>query len=606
MTKYFTIPRVKSAIEHLQNFDSKWVLVPLVFAVNGVNADSPISPNSDGRPGTDSFFDRYFDGSLIDLPPKASGNSMRPRFSDVRYNSEDYIVHQSIKLWGTHYSSRGYREMENITEREGRSSGTTYKLKPEFWAVWQQKLPSEFQFEELLVWLYAFTGMDDSINSWEELFVDFQEKHMGVDGRFDEGYRSRFSVGNSVDWPNEFLETRPTDDQYRIELYPSEYVAPGISMSFGNVVTEFQDNISDSGIRFGEKHDEFITRFLSSLVTKQFLILTGLSGSGKTQIALKFGEWLGPNNHLLVPVRPDWTSGDALFGYENALDTSSNPSWYVPSVLEFILSAVRNPDDPYVLILDEMNLAHVERYFGDFLSGMESGKAVIPNLSKQEDGKWRIRLGSNSTVAIPDNLFVVGTVNVDETTYMFSPKVLDRANTIEFRVNAEDLDHNLQRPQNIEQGSQGALRTLLALAKDRGWHSENLPEDVDEYAEKLRQVHRLLAPGGYEFGHRVFQEAIRFYAFFKEAGYSSWQSSLDIQIYQKILPRLHGSQRKLGPTLRRIAAFCYDPEQALEGAGDTFNPESVDAQEAILPSSFGKLQYMYSTLMANQFTSFTE
>ena len=96
----------------------------------------------------------------------------------------------------------------------------------------------------------------------------------------------------------------------------------------------------------------------------------------------------------------------------------------VGDVLKISLRAAADPDRPYLLLLDEMNLAHVERYFADFLSGMESDEPVIPNLAEGVDS-WRIADPTQPKLRVPRNLFVVGTVNVDETTYMFSPKVLD-------------------------------------------------------------------------------------------------------------------------------------------------------------------------------------
>ena len=103
-----------------------------------------------------------------------------------------------------------------------------------------------------------------------------------------------------------------------------------------------------------------------------------------------------------------------------------------------MLKAAQDRLHPHLLILDEMNLAHVERYFADFLSGMESRQPCLPNLVKDEDGCWRVSTMGPSRLPLPRNLWVIGTVNVDETTYMFSPKVLDRANVFEFRVSTDD------------------------------------------------------------------------------------------------------------------------------------------------------------------------
>ncbi len=153
------------------------------------------------------------------------------------------------------------------------------------------------------------------------------------------------------------------------------------------IVEEFDAAVSESHLSFGDNHDEILRSFVVSLAAKRFVILTGLSGSGKTQLALRFGEWLGTERFLSLPVRPDWTGAEALFGYEDALQQPLNGrrAWYVPKALEFILSAFHDPHQPYLLLLDEMNLAHVERYFADVLSGMESDYDCLPNLGASAD-----------------------------------------------------------------------------------------------------------------------------------------------------------------------------------------------------------------------------
>ena len=199
--------------------------------------------------------------------------------------------------------------------------------------------------------------------------------------------------------------------------------------------SEFNRTLINSGLLFSPK---LTTRFISSLLTKPFVILTGLSGSGKTKLAQAFTRWIcqDENQYCVVPVGADWTNREPLLGYPNAL----KPDEYVKpdnGVLDLIIRANKNSSLPYFLILDEMNLSHVERYFADFLSVMESNEE-IPLFAE-----GAVNNGVPAKLNLSDNLFIIGTVNIDETTYMFSPKVLDRANTIEFRVNEDEIEYFL-------------------------------------------------------------------------------------------------------------------------------------------------------------------
>ena len=192
-----------------------------------------------------------------------------------------------------------------------------------------------------------------------------------------------------------------------------------------------------------------LATFYTALQTKGFVILSGISGTGKTRLAQAFADMLPQpavgTNHLFVPVRPDWRESKSLLGYYNPL--TGTYEW-TPS-LRFLLRAVQSYETrdglAWFVILDEMNLAHVEYYFADLLSVLESGR--------DEDG-WTcepLRLGYSDDaegnlppceLKLPPNLYIVGTVNVDETTHAFSPKVLDRAFTLELT----DVDFRQYQP----------------------------------------------------------------------------------------------------------------------------------------------------------------
>jgi 5-methylcytosine-specific restriction enzyme B len=230
----------------------------------------------------------------------------------------------------------------------------------------------------------------------------------------------------------------------------------------------------DSIIHTGLKYSEFLTtRFVASITTKPFAILTGLSGSGKTKLAQAFVQWIckDESQYRIVPVGADWTNREPLLGYPNAL----KPEEYVKpdsGVLDLIIQANKQPDLPHFLILDEMNLSQVERYFADFLSVMESKEEILLHAG------GLVNNGVPEKLRIPCNLFIIGTVNIDETTNMFSPKVLDRANTIEFRVTEKEMEDFLDNMKSINmealraKGS-GMAKSFLELATVSSFENAN-------------------------------------------------------------------------------------------------------------------------------------
>ncbi|MDD4159958.1 MAG: DUF3578 domain-containing protein, partial [Synergistaceae bacterium] len=237
-------------------------------------------------------------------------------------------------------------------------------------------------------------------------------------------------------------------DQYQRIIDNSDGITPepGPIMPLHFETASFIAALYNAGLQYSAK---LITRFIASLLTKPFLILTGLSGSGKTKLAQAFAQWIceDESQYKLMPVGADWTNREPLLGYPNSL----KPDEYVKpdsGVLDLIIQANNHPELPHFLILDEMNLSIVERYFADFLSVMES-KKEIPLYPKGS-----INNGVPAGLGIPDNFFIIGTVNIDETTNMFSPKVLDRANTIEFRVTSQEMEAFLNNASEIDMEAQ--------------------------------------------------------------------------------------------------------------------------------------------------------
>lgn len=346
---------------------------------------------------------------------------------------------------------------------------------------------------------------------------------------------------------------------------------------------------------------QIIIRYTSSLLTKPFVILTGLSGSGKTKLAQAFAMWLCENEtqYKIVPVGADWTNREPLLGFPNALEQGA----YVKpdsGVLDLIIRATQNENKPYFLILDEMNLSHVERYFADFLSTMESGEEILLHAGDENWGDVPAKIN------LPKNLFIVGTVNIDETTYMFSPKVLDRANVIEFRVTDSEMESYLGQSGKVDlevlKGQGAAMeQSFVELAKNRDLAYSSQPD----MNETLVSFFRELKKAGAEFGYRTAAEIQRFAAV-TEALETNWTTEqiLDVVIMQKLLPKLHGSRKKLVPVLETLIKLCIKDGAKAE---DFYQYKEGEASEMVLyPIALEKLQRMYRGLLDNGFSSYAE
>ena len=219
--------------------------------------------------------------------------------------------------------------------------------------------------------------------------------------------------------------------------------------------------------------------YITAIKSKPFLLLAGISGTGKSRIVRELARacWdvdsaeynaHKPKNFEMVQVKPNWHDSSELIGYVSRID---GVRYVVGPFLKFMVKAIQDPNTPYFLCLDEMNLAPVEQYFAEFLSVVESRKVdkdgnvvtdpLVDYSSTEEykslidqlfcddaERKAYLTEVGGKRLTIPQNLIVVGTVNMDETTFSFSRKVLDRAMTIE--MNKVDLMAGLtNRHENI-------------------------------------------------------------------------------------------------------------------------------------------------------------
>lgn len=352
-------------------------------------------------------------------------------------------------------------------------------------------------------------------------------------------------------------------------------------------ISSIVSSLLSTGLIYSET---LIKRLAYSLMAKPFVILSGLAGSGKTQLALAFAKCLSENVEeqvCTVSIGADWTNREPLLGYPNALKENE---YVLPEsgVLQLIIRAKEDPSKPYFLILDEMNLSVVERYFADFLSAMESGEKI--KLWDNEAGNVP------KEVELPKNVFIIGTINVDETTYMFSPKVLDRANVIEFKIAADEMEDYLGKKVNIN--LEQSYSACADMAVDFVTKAKSQVEKDEKNKDVLLSFFKELKEVNAEFGYRTVNEISRYLHF--SDGELTADSAIDTAILQKLLPKLHGSAKKLKKVLEPMWQLCLkdgiDKEIDAEFNKDDFKyPESAE-----------KIQRMYKAVVDNGFTSFAE
>ena len=371
------------------------------------------------------------------------------------------------------------------------------------------------------------------------------------------------------------------------------------------ILSHIHEYISGQGY-FYTKQD--IANFYLSLRTRPFVILAGISGTGKTQLVRQFAAAIGAADRCtLIPVKPDWTDHVDLLGY-----TDLNGQFQRKELLEVILEAVANPREVFFVILDEMNLARVEYYFSDFLSVMETrekkGKHIqtVPLLTRSHFGtpndsnRDLIRLG------IPDNLYIVGTVNIDETTHPFSRKVLDRANSIEMNEVQLDWPPVAEQVEPLSNIQNDFLRAPYVHIRDV---KEADRKKVQIAIRLLTQINKVLREADLQIGYRIRDEVV-FYMLnrYEIRELISEKEALDFQILQKILPRIHGSSRRIKEALNGLLEVLLPAQLSISPSMQSKEIRLLLHQKNKLtpawPKSVEKLLFMLRRMEEDGFTSF--
>ncbi|AFK87278.1 ATPase [Thermoanaerobacterium aotearoense SCUT27] len=364
-------------------------------------------------------------------------------------------------------------------------------------------------------------------------------------------------------------------------------------------ITNIKNYIRNRGFLYGDK---LVENYYLSLKTKPFLILAGISGTGKSKLARLFAEAVGATTEngrfKLVPVRPDWSDFADLLGYKDL-----NGRFHPGVLTTFVKDAMKNPHYPYFFVLDEMNLARVEYYFSDVLSIIESrnkvNKTIVTDRLLNRELLDRDFFDEYGDIYIPDNLYFIGTVNMDETTFPFSKKVLDRANVIE--LSDVDLDYAFEDveevlPKNL---NNDFLRSDFLTLKDCFGYDDI----VDDTISILKNINEVL--GYYRFGYRVRDE-ICFYIIYNSIyGLMDFDDAMDYEILQKILPRINGSSIGIKKILIELFKICSGN---LENRFDYDSDESEKMFEEIANAKYRKscekIAFMIRRYEEDVFTSY--
>lgn len=375
-------------------------------------------------------------------------------------------------------------------------------------------------------------------------------------------------------------------------------------MAFWNGETKVKKKSEISNLIINSAQD-YSLQYLIAIRTKPFMLLAGISGTGKSRIVRKLAQatiteelqrangytgddftndrWKlhSPANFELVQVKPNWHNSMDVIGY---LSNIPSPHYVFTPFIEFIVKAWQHPEVPFFLCLDEMNLAPVEEYFAEFLSAIESRSfedkeymtdpiikpfnsfgediakmmvnTLFPNFTAADKNSFLGKVVDHletKGLTLPKNLIVIGTVNMDETTFSFSRKVLDRAMSVEMNeVNYDSFlndttDDDLKAiVQAFEENDDADLNALLV---DRHIEAKEIIDELGDDAkfaiDYLKQINALFEGTPFKLGYRAANEALIYLQASQEFGQTDRIVALDNFTLMKILSRIEGDETKL-------------------------------------------------------------
>ena len=378
-------------------------------------------------------------------------------------------------------------------------------------------------------------------------------------------------------------------------------------LSTKDTLDQIKKYIAAKGFTFNEG---LVENYYLSLKSKPFVILAGTSGTGKTRLVRLFAEAIGATSqngrYKLVSVRPDWSDSSDLFGHVNLNDK------FIPgAIIDFVKQAELDSRNPYFLCLDEMNLARVEYYLSDILSIIETreyvdGKVTTdPLITENYYGADITAKGKYGVVRIPENLYIIGTVNMDETTFPFSRKVLDRANTIEFST--------VELLANFD-STQGEVKAIFAdntfMKADYVFFNQCASDKdfVEDVCIELQDINKILEKANAHVGYRVRDEIVFYMLNNKNAGnLLTRNQAFDHEIMQKILPRIQGSSASVKIMLCELFKYCAGDYESYQTESDDVSAKMMAAankETCKYKESAKKIAFMVRRFEEDGFTAY--
>lgn len=424
------------------------------------------------------------------------------------------------------------------------------------------------------------------------------------------------------------------------------------------------------------------SNYITAIKSKPFLLLAGISGTGKSRIVREFAfkscpEYLQdkdgttPGNYCMIEVKPNWHDSTELLGYYSRL--GNKPGYQFTKFVKFLVKAKMYPDVPFFVCLDEMNLAPVEQYFAEILSILETRKVVIgedgnktikteaiidaehfkalgkiggfaPNFTDRDIYMKLYDIDTESDIdeavgkrtdlkteglTLPDNVVIIGTVNMDDTTHQFSRKVIDRAMTIE--MNGGHLRTMFGGSKNLEylpdekqkEWQNAFIRRYVTADEVLEAHSDVAKELVEKLPAQLEEINKALKGTPFEVSYRVLNELTIMVGVMLDEGMDlddAIAQSVNNILLMKILPRIEGDaemfalsreyKTKVGVTydnrLEWLKNIAPGIKEALTDAESDNNDteEKAEAVKELQPTAKDKIQEMIDRLNNQEFTRF--